>query len=83
VTGVTDRDHIIRLACGRGLRKEAAMYGGFGLDVGKGRMNDRMREAEAYRQTKGLRDARAAERRVVWRRVGGTALALVLWPIRH
>lgn len=59
------------------------MYGGLGLDFAKGRMNDRLREAEAYRLTKGIREARGADRRAVLRRVGGATLALALWPFRH
>jgi len=59
------------------------MYQSFGSDLARSRMQDRMREADAYRLTKETRQAQAAERRHTIRRIAGTALYLVAWPIKH
>jgi hypothetical protein len=59
------------------------MYGSFGSDIARQRMNDRLREAEVYRLTRASRQARARDRRVALRRVGSSALSMMLWPIRH
>ncbi len=55
-------------------------------DLAKGRMADRMREAEAYRlgrQARGTRGARSEARSGHARRVGAWLVAPVLWPIKH
>jgi hypothetical protein len=62
--------------------KEAAMYG-MGQDLGRARMQDRMREAESYRLTKDTRAGRAQAHRVTARRVVRTALTSLLWPVKH
>jgi hypothetical protein len=62
--------------------KEAAMYG-MGQDLGRARMQDRMREAESYRLTKETRAARAEAHRIGARRVVRTALTSLLWPVKH
>ncbi|HEY3208506.1 MAG TPA: hypothetical protein VGL18_01740 [Actinomycetota bacterium] len=59
------------------------MYGSMGPDLARARMQDRMREAEAYRLTKETRAARAEAHRVVARRVVKTALTTLLWPVKH
>jgi len=59
------------------------MYQSFGSDLARSRMQDRMREADAYRLTKGTRQAQAAERRNTVRKIASTALYLVAWPIKH
>ena len=63
--------------------KEDAMYGSMGSDLTRARMQDRMREAEAYRLTKGTRAARAQAHRAVARRVVKTSLTSLLWPVKH
>jgi hypothetical protein len=52
-------------------------------DLGRARQADRMREAAAYRMAGETSAAQAAERRATVRRVLGTAVSLLLWPIRH
>lgn len=59
------------------------MYGSMGPDLTRARMQDRMREAEAYRLTKDTRAARAGAHRVAARRVVRTALTTLLWPVKH
>jgi hypothetical protein len=63
--------------------KEVAMYGSMGSDLTRARMQDRMREAEAFRMTKDTRAAQAQAHRVVARRVVKTALTTLLWPVKH
>jgi hypothetical protein len=85
-----DRRH--RLPAGLGVafgqrsglqEKEAEMYGSMGQDLARAQMQDRMREAEAYRLTKDTRGARASAHRVTARRVVRTALTSLLWPVKH
>jgi hypothetical protein len=52
-------------------------------DLGRARQADLRREAAAYRLASETAGARAAERRATVRRVLGTAVAMLLWPIRH
>jgi hypothetical protein len=59
------------------------MYGSMGSDLTRARMQDRMREAEAFRMTKDTRAAQAQTHRVVARRVVKTALTTLLWPVKH
>jgi hypothetical protein len=59
------------------------MYGNFGQDLARARMNDRLREAAAYRLTRETREARASERRAALRRVRSSVLSVILWPVRH
>ena len=59
------------------------MYGSMGPDLARARMQDRMREADAYRMTKDTRAARAQAHRMVARRVVKTALTSLLWPVKH
>jgi hypothetical protein len=59
------------------------MYGSMGQDLARARMNDRMREAESYRLTKGTRTARSQAHRVAARRVVRSALTSLIWPIKH
>jgi hypothetical protein len=82
VTGATDR--LLTPGYGRSHEaKEGTMYGSMGPDLARQRMQDRMREAEAYRLTKDTRAARAEAHRVAARRVVRTALTSLLWPIKH
>jgi hypothetical protein len=59
------------------------MYGSMGSDLARQRMQDRMREADAYRLTKDTRAGRAEAHRVAARRVVRMALTSMLWPIKH
>lgn len=59
------------------------MYGSMGPDLARDRMQDRMREAENYRLTRGTRAARAEAHRATARRVVKTALTSLIWPIKH
>ena len=59
------------------------MYGSMGSDLTRARMQDRMREAEAFRMTKDTRAAQAQAHRLVARRVVRTALTTLLWPVKH
>lgn len=59
------------------------MYGTVGGDIARQRMNDRLRDAEIYRLTRSTRRARAAQRQSALRRMGGSALSILLWPVRH
>jgi hypothetical protein len=59
------------------------MYGSMGPDLARQRMQDRMREADNYRLTKGTRAARSEAQRTAARRVVRTALTSLLWPIKH
>jgi hypothetical protein len=52
-------------------------------DLGKFQQADRMREAEAYRRAGETASARSAKHRSTVRKVLGTAISLLLWPIRH
>ena len=47
------------------------------------RIDDMVRDAEAYRRTKQTRAGRSAERRGALRRFGGAVLSALLWPVRH
>jgi hypothetical protein len=52
-------------------------------DLGRFLQADRMREAEAFRRAGETAAVRAAERRTTVRRVLGTAVSLLLWPVKH
>ena len=52
-------------------------------DVTRERISDMVRDAEAYRQTRGTRMARAAERRASVKRIAVAAASLVVWPFKH
>lgn len=52
-------------------------------DLGRLQQADRMREAEVYRMTSHTPAARAEHHRATVRKVLGTAVSLVLWPIKH
>jgi hypothetical protein len=52
-------------------------------DLGRFQQADRLREAEAFRRGAETSKARAAQHRGTVRRVLGTAVSLLLWPIRH
>jgi hypothetical protein len=59
------------------------MYGSMGWDLNRARMQDRMREAEAYRISSETRAARGHANRFVAKRVVKTALTTLIWPIKH
>jgi hypothetical protein len=55
----------------------------YGMEMARERIQDRIREADAYRLSRRARSARAAENRGRARRVAHAALTGLLWPIRH
>ena len=55
------------------------MYG----QLAKGRIDDLVREADAYRMTRGTRNARKAERRTKLRRIGTAMSWVVTWPVKR
>jgi hypothetical protein len=59
------------------------MYGSMGWDMNRARMQDRMREADAYRMTKDTRAARTHDHRVGAKRAVKFALTTLLWPVKH
>jgi hypothetical protein len=59
------------------------MYGSMGWDMNRARMQDRMREADAYRMAKDTRVARAQDHRTGAKRVVRMALTTLLWPVKH
>jgi len=56
------------------------MYGG---EMAKARIDDLVREADAYRRSRNARTARAGEMRGTLRRVTRSVVSALLWPIRH
>ena len=56
------------------------MYTG---DVAKYRIDDLVRDAEAFRHSKASRASRSAERRARARRVANVVTSALLWPIKH
>jgi hypothetical protein len=60
--------------------KEAEMYGN---EMGKARIDDMVRSADAYRLAKQTRAGRAAAHRSLSRRISNALVAAVVWPVRH
>ena len=56
------------------------MYTG---DLARERIQDLVRDADAYRRSKSTRVARASERRTRARRIAVAALSAVVWPVKH
>ena len=54
-------------------QREAARY----------RVEDMVRDAEAYRRSQETRTARSGAQHGALRRMASAAIALVVWPIRH
>ena len=54
-----------------------------GNEIARYRIDDLVREAEAFRATRPARMARAATRRRRARRIGAGIASILLWPIRH
>jgi hypothetical protein len=52
-------------------------------EMARTRIDDMLRNAEAYRLTKGTRAAHSAERRATMRRIAVAASSLVIWPFKH
>jgi hypothetical protein len=59
------------------------MYQTFGTEITRGRMDDRIREAQAFRRSRETRSARRAGHGAAFRKVGAAALHVILWPVRH
>jgi hypothetical protein len=55
----------------------------YGSEMAKARIDDLVREADAYRRSRGTRAARAGEMRGKVGRVARSAISALLWPIRH
>jgi hypothetical protein len=55
------------------------MYG----ELAKGRIDDLVRDADAYRMTRSTRLARRVERRAKLRRVGTAMSWVVTWPVKR
>ena len=47
------------------------------------RIQDMVRDAEAFRRSRETRSARAAEHRGTVRRMATAALSALLWPVKH
>mgnify|MGYP000395088458 CR=1 FL=1 len=54
-----------------------------GNEIARYRIDDLVREAEAFRATRPARMARAAARRRRARRIAAGVASVLLWPIRH
>ena len=52
-------------------------------EIAKYRIDDMVREADAFRHSKASRAARAAERRARAKRAAAMVSSVVLWPIKH
>jgi hypothetical protein len=52
-------------------------------DLARYRMDDRLREAEAYRRSKASLAGRTAAHRDRFRRIGTAAATMLLWPVKH
>ena len=59
------------------------MYQHLGTEMARGRMDQRMREAEAYRLSSETRAAQAGAHRATFRRIAMAAVHALAWPIRH
>ena len=59
------------------------MYQSFGNEMTRGRMDERLRQAQAYRLGSETRAARAAGHRSTFRRIATIAAHALVWPIRH
>jgi hypothetical protein len=52
-------------------------------DLARERIQDMVRQAEAFRRSRDTRAARAAERHGTVRRVATAAVSALLWPVKH
>jgi hypothetical protein len=55
----------------------------YGSEMAKMRIDDMVRDAEAYRRSRGTRASRAGETRGKIRRAARAVISALLWPIRH
>jgi hypothetical protein len=55
----------------------------YGSEMAKMRIDDMVRDADAYRRSRGTRAVRAGETRGKLRRVARSVATVLLWPIRH
>ena len=55
----------------------------FGTELTRGHMDQRMREAQAYRLARVTRAGRTAAHRSNVRRIAAATVHLLLWPVRH
>jgi hypothetical protein len=54
-----------------------------GSEMARLRIDDMVRDADAYRRSRGTRASRAGEMRGTIRRVARSAISALLWPIQH
>ena len=59
------------------------MYQHLGAELNRSRMDQRMREAEAYRLGAQTRAGRTAGHHATFRKVATAAVHILVWPIRH
>jgi hypothetical protein len=59
------------------------MYQPYTTDLARQHRNQLMREADAYRITKGTRAAMVAQRKATFHRIVVSAVSLLAWPVRH
>jgi hypothetical protein len=55
----------------------------YGSEMAKLRIDDMVRDADAYRRSRGTRKVRAGETGGTVRRVTSSIVTALLWPIRH
>jgi hypothetical protein len=55
----------------------------YGSELAKQRIDDLVRDADAYRRSREARAARAGEMRGMLRRVARPVVSALLWPVRH
>lgn len=55
----------------------------YGSEMAKMRIDDMVRDADAYRLSRGTRKVRAGEMRGTVRRIARSVVTALLWPIRH
>ena len=63
--------------------KSTEVIGMLSSEMANYRIQDRVREAEAYRKARATRVVRDETRRSQTRRVARGALVALLWPVRH
>jgi hypothetical protein len=54
-----------------------------GSEMAKLKIDDMVRDAEAYRRSRETRSSRTGDRRGKFRRAASSVISALLWPIRH
>jgi hypothetical protein len=55
----------------------------YGSEMAKLRIDDMVRDADAYRRSRGTRAVRAGENRGTVRRIARSVVTALVWPTRH